>query len=115
MTALRGPALCAAACLAALALQGCSRTSDGTVVMPEAPRMSLSVPKMPMPRWVKRHREPDPEPAYVQAFPPAPEQAEGVGVTKPAHKPIQRRVMRKAQMDCVNQPDAKGRIRVVCK
>jgi len=114
MIALRGPILCAAACLSALALQGCSRTADGTVVMPEAPRMSLSMPKVPMPGWIQRRSRPEPEPVLVQAFPPPPAEPELVA-KPPARKPMTRRVMRKAQMECVNHPDAKGRIRVVCK
>ncbi len=114
MIAPRRPVLCAAACLAVLALQGCSRTSDGTVVMPQPPRMSLSMPKVPMPGWMQRRGEPEPDPVYAQAFPPPPEEPQSVARPR-AVKPMTPRVMRKAQMECGKEQDAKGRIRVVCK
>jgi hypothetical protein len=106
-------AFLAAVCCGLLPLEGCSRTSDGTVVMPKTPQMSFSMPARLTPAWARRApREAEPYPVAAAQFPPPPEAETASPRTRSTSG---RRPVREAALACANQTDSRGRTRVVCK
>lgn len=90
-------------------LAGCTRTSDGTVVMPKPPALpTLSFSKL-LPS-LGPARPAEPEPIAAAQFPAAPKPP---ARTRP--KATGRIVMEKTSLACLDQTGAGDRVRVVCK
>lgn len=91
---------------------GCSRTSDGTVVMPSAPPIASYMPSWRP--WWRRSEEPQPV-ASQQSFPVAAEPAEARSNRAPrVSKPKGFAVRARGNMECVNRTQPGGRVKVVC-
>ena len=95
-----------------LPLAGCSRTSDGTIIVdnPVAlPSLNLMGAKPFVPSWMRK--KPQPQPAEIAAnFPPPP-----VKKTRPRRKPSPPVVTTASgKLECTNQTDG-GRVRMVCR
>lgn len=112
------------ACCSLLAAGGCTRTSDGSVVMKNPPSLNLSVPSFM--RFGTAREEPRPV-ATAAAFPPPP-------APPPAARTTQRRVVPPVKawkasgvrapfkrsdpskpLTCRNEPGQGGRVKVVCQ
>ncbi len=96
---------------AMLCLAGCSRTSDGTIVVPQTPRLpgfDMEAGEKLVPAFMKKPKTP--EPAGVN-FPPPPE----TETPKPRRKAMPPVVATKSgNLACSNVSDG-GRVRMVCK
>ncbi len=84
-------------------LAGCSRTSDGTVVMPVKP---LTVPSFRVPKLMPRFGRAEP----ATQFPP--ELANPKASRKARYKPVRR--ISVTQAACLEQNPSGERVRVVC-
>lgn len=107
-------AVLAFAAASLLPLAACSRTSDGTVILPKPPAVSSLVPtERLVPAWMRRRQPEAYDVAAAEtAFPEPP----------PAARPAQRRIKpvmvrrdASGRLACRNQTGANGRVRVVCK
>ena len=102
----------AGACL--LPLAACSKTSDGTVIMPKPPAISSLVPVQSfVPAWARSRRQPEPYAVAVAEtdFPEAPPAS-----TPPRRiKPVMVRRDSAGKLACHNQTASNGRVRVICK
>ena len=103
----------AGACL--LPLAACSKTSDGTVILPKPPAVSSLVPVSSfVPSWARRSKPETSETIIAESrFPPVPE-----STPAPAKQRIKPVVIRRdpsGKLACANQTGANGRVRVVCK
>jgi hypothetical protein len=96
-----------------LPLGGCSRTSDGTVVMDKPaglPSFNLAPGKTLVPSWMKR-KAPEPEPAAAaQNFPPPP--AKRTAPRRKARPPVV--ATGSGKLACKNVSEG-GRVRMVCE
>ena len=103
---------------------GCTRTSDGSVVMAQPVTLSLNAPFLG--RRDDRGRTPD---RYVQAFPPPPQAAPQPRRTAPRKRVVPRVAAWKPSgvaapfvgsqsakpLACHDEAGANGRVRVVCE
>jgi hypothetical protein len=85
-------------------LAGCTRTSDGTVIIKKPPAISTLLPSM---RFM-RPRPAKPVAIAATQFPPPPRQ-QTAGASRP------RVVMTKINLDCLEQSQPGNRVRIVCK
>ncbi len=96
-----------------LPLAGCSRTSDGTIVMDRPvtlPTLTLPSAEPLVPSWMKR--KPEPEPVSVaQNFPPPPEKKKA-----PPRRKTQPPVVAtgSGNLACKNVSEG-GRVRMICE
>ena len=98
-----------------LPLAACSKTSDGTVIMPKPPAISSLVPSSAfVPSWM-RSKKPEPQPEIVAAaaFPPPP--ASSAPKAKRRIQPVIVRRNSSGKLACNNETGPNGRVRVVCK
>ena len=102
----------AGACL--LPLAACSKTSDGTVIIPKPPAISSLVPVQSfVPAWARSRRQPEPYavPAAETEFPETPP----ASASPRRIKPVMVRRDSTGKLACHNQTASNGRVRVVCK
>lgn len=97
-----------------LPLAGCSRTSDGTVLIKKPPSISAFLPKEPLlPLRARRKRhQAEQEQVVATQFPPAPEHKTA---PKKRRKPAAALPATKADLSCLSQNPPGSRVRVVCK
>lgn len=98
-----------------LPLAGCSKTSDGTVILPKPPAVSSLMPTTPLvPSWMRRRQQPQTyEAVYAEDEFPTPPSSPPAA--KRRIKPVMVRRDSSGKLACSNQAGANGRVRVVCK
>lgn len=93
-----------------LPLAACSRTSDGTIIVPRTPpipTVSMEPARRFIPSWMKRD---EPEPAVAESFPPPPQKK--AAPRRTARPPVV--TTSKGNLACRNVSEG-GRIRMVCE
>ena len=96
------------ACCGLLPLAACSRTSDGTVIVPKPPAVSSLLPS-----WrLAGTRQPEPVPESVVAMQVQPDLTPPDPPRAKAKPPV--RLGPTAKLACHNQTEANGRVQVVC-
>lgn len=94
-----------------LSAAGCSRTSDGTVVVKPPPSVTGYLPSWRSLRWTKRQEEP--QVAAAWPAPPPPQQA-APAKRRAASTPLPFKVRPSGNMECRDVTQPGGRVRVVC-
>jgi hypothetical protein len=89
-------------------LAGCTRTSDGTLVIKKPPSLTTLLPANPFRKKREAHA-----PVAASQFPPVPRQPAGAGQMK-TKQARRKPVAATDTLACLNQTKPGDRVRVVC-